>query len=232
MRPSGDRSASSDTQTAATLHEALSALKNCGAERFDAVRFHYIESLATRAQQQDSAVASLLVAKAWRALQSYQSSFYTRREEVAALLDQITEHHPDMTEQLQSLFNACEFKAINTLVQRQEKAHEIDTFASLTRRLKTTADDSNSLPASSSQELKAVRHFREAQQRHHADKLVTNAILDAPESAGPLNPQKLALRSLAIMREVSPAYLTHFVCYVDTLFWLERLDTLPPAKSH
>ena len=101
---------------------------------------------------------------------------------------------------------------------------------SLTRQLQAGTGESDSATSGDSQELKAVHHFREALQRQHADKLVTQAIMDAPESAGPLNPQKLALRSLAIMREESPEYLARFVSYVDTVFWLERLDLSPPAK--
>jgi hypothetical protein len=226
--------ANHDTGTAAatsdTVHAALAALEASGADQFDPVQFRYLQAMAMRSQQQDSAVAQLLLKKTWRGLQAYQARFSEQRTAATSLLVQVTAARPELTENLERLFATCEFKAIRRLAQRQEKRDEVDSFAALTRQLQTATHDAESMPVSGSQELKAVRFFRDTLQRQHADKLVTHALIDAPESAGPLNPQKLALRSLAIMREVSPAYLTHFVSYMDTLFWLEKIDTLPPSK--
>ena len=44
-----------------------------------------------------------------------------------------------------------------------------------------------------------------------------------PRSFGPLNSNSLVHRSLATMRELSPAYLQQFLSYVDALAWLEDL---------
>jgi hypothetical protein len=114
--------------------------------------------------------------------------------------------------------------------QIEQPVDRTDTFSTLTELLHTVDKDGGGSSANGSQELKSVRYFRDALQRQHADKLVTDALIDAPQDAGPLNPQKLALRSLAIMRDISPAYLGHFVSYLDALFWLEKIDTLPPSK--
>ncbi len=60
-------------------------------------------------------------------------------------------------------------------------------------------------------------------------KLVVNIlypclILDhVPANAGPLNSSSLVHRSLALMREVSPGYLRHFLSYVDALAWPGQL---------
>jgi hypothetical protein len=74
------------------------------------------------------------------------------------------------------------------------------------------------------EELKAARRFRNAQVKLNADKLVTQAIDEIPEECGPLNAQRLAARSLAAMRDLSPYYLSRFVTYIDTLFWLEQAE--------
>ena len=58
----------------------------------------------------------------------------------------------------------------------------------------------------------------------NADKVVNQALAEVPESAGPLNPQRLATRSLETMRDLSPHYLSRFVSYIDTLFWLEQAE--------
>lgn len=71
-------------------------------------------------------------------------------------------------------------------------------------------------------ELSSIHYFRESLVRRNADKLVTQAIREIPEGAGPLNSEKLIVQSLASMRDLSPHYLNRFVAYIDTLLWLEQ----------
>lgn len=86
------------------------------------------------------------------------------------------------------------------------------------------ASPNNRLAVPKTQELKSARRFRNAQVKRNADKLVTQAVEEIPEGSGPLNSQRLAARSLAAMRDLSPHYLSRFVTYMDTLFWLEQTD--------
>jgi hypothetical protein len=44
----------------------------------------------------------------------------------------------------------------------------------------------------------------------------------APQNAGPINSHMLVLRSLGLMRDASPDYLSRFMGYVDTLLFLEE----------
>jgi hypothetical protein len=90
--------------------------------------------------------------------------------------------------------------------------------------LSFSADDDQELPTprATAPELKSVRQFRGTMARLNADKLVRQAVGEAPPDCGPLNPQMLAIRSLTAMSELSPHYLSRFVSYIDTLFWLEQ----------
>ena len=74
-------------------------------------------------------------------------------------------------------------------------------------------------------ELESVRRYRESWVRINSDKLVTRAVEEGFDDPGPLNQEMLATRSLSIMREISPAYVNHFVSYVETLLWLEKAAT-------
>lgn len=78
-------------------------------------------------------------------------------------------------------------------------------------------------------DLKALRCFRPSWARLSADLRVRAALTRLPEGAGPLNSQRLMHRSLALMREVSPEYLDHFVSYVDALLWLDDLHAAGQA---
>ena len=79
------------------------------------------------------------------------------------------------------------------------------------------------LGASSFSELKSLTLFRDSWVKLNTDKLVTQAIKEAPENAGPLNSHRLVIRSLSAIRELSPAYMNRFVSYLDTLLWLEKV---------
>lgn len=57
----------------------------------------------------------------------------------------------------------------------------------------------------------------------HGRSQLRQSLQQAPSDAGPLNSGVLVHRALALMRTLSPGYLQHFLAYVDTLSWLERM---------
>jgi hypothetical protein len=83
-------------------------------------------------------------------------------------------------------------------------------------------------------ELKSVRQFRNTWSKLSADKQVAKALHQAPKNAGPINSHMLVLRSLALMREISPDYLNRFMTYADSLLCLDQHEQAKyalPAKS-
>ena len=71
-------------------------------------------------------------------------------------------------------------------------------------------------------ELRSAQRFRETWERLGAEEAVVKATHRAPENAGPLNSHMLVLRTLALMRELSPHYLRRFLSHTETLLWLEQ----------
>ena len=78
--------------------------------------------------------------------------------------------------------------------------------------------------------LRSVRRFQEAWTLLLAADRVLRAVARGPVNAGPLNSERLVLRSLAMMRALSPDYLRHFLAQVDALLVLEETarTALPP----
>jgi hypothetical protein len=66
--------------------------------------------------------------------------------------------------------------------------------------------------------------FRNTWSKLSADKQLNKALDQAPKNAGPINSHMLVLRSLALMREISPDYLNRFISYADTLVCLEQAE--------
>jgi Protein of unknown function (DUF2894) len=71
-------------------------------------------------------------------------------------------------------------------------------------------------------ELRSAQRFRETWERLGAEGQVRRALDRAPVNAGPLNPQRLMLDTLARMGELSPHYLRRFLAHTETLLWLEQ----------
>lgn len=70
-------------------------------------------------------------------------------------------------------------------------------------------------------ELLALDDFRNLWSGIRSDSQLQQAVAQTPTNAGPLNSVALVSRSIALMRELSPAYLRQFLGYVDELAWLE-----------
>ena len=73
-------------------------------------------------------------------------------------------------------------------------------------------------------ELRSAQRFRETWERIGAEVQVQQARERAPQNAGPLNPQRLMLDTLARMGELSPHYLRRFLAHTETLLWLEQVQ--------
>jgi Protein of unknown function (DUF2894) len=73
-------------------------------------------------------------------------------------------------------------------------------------------------------ELRSVQRFRETWERIGAEVQVQQARDRAPQNAGPLNPQRLMLETLARMGELSPHYLRRFLAHTETLLWLDQMQ--------
>jgi hypothetical protein len=80
-------------------------------------------------------------------------------------------------------------------------------------------------------ELKSVAYFRNTWSRLSTEQQLTQTLAQAPANAGPMNSQHLVLRSLEVMRDISPDYLQAFMSYIDALIWLDHADPSRPTSS-
>lgn len=71
------------------------------------------------------------------------------------------------------------------------------------------------------EELASARRFRQAWERSRMLDQVQQAVARKPANAGPLNSHALVLKTLDLLRDLSPEYLARFVEQVETLQWLE-----------
>lgn len=76
-----------------------------------------------------------------------------------------------------------------------------------------------------------IEQFRKQLNKISVQKQVTQALAQAPQNPGPINSHMLVLRSIGLMRDLSPDYLHRFMGYVDTLLLLSALESVKASPS-
>jgi hypothetical protein len=212
-----------------TLH-TLEALRGEGAQRMDPTSFHAMESLCQRIPQQNPAVQAILQARLRAALDSYQARLAQTHNAAQA----VTQAQPEVPSTSPAL------QALRALTQ--ELTQELFfARAGTASEPKLTADTQAHQPPEPTKqpqdgptalgELKAVQKHRSTWSKMSTQKQVLQALALAPKNAGPINSHSLVLRSLALMRDISPDYLNRFVSYADTLLSLDQADTKGKASG-
>ena len=120
------------------------------------------------------------------------------------MADSITQQLKQLTEQLNRPRTMSDQDALNSDFHRQLQLQAQELFQL----------DGN--------ELASATRVRHSSTKKTVQQRIDSALAAAPESSGPLNSPQLVRRSLELMQEISPSYLTRFVSYIDTLQWLEE----------
>jgi len=211
----------------------IASLRAAGAGRFDPVRLHYIEAMAKRASAHQGSVKQMLDAKLTEALAAFREGFEQAQREAHEIVERSAQQHPHASKDLQRLLAAGDFRGVRKLAASLAAGEPRMTLGTLVRELEQHAPDHtgtrvevNAAPRS---ELKTIRNFRKTWAKLSVDNQVAQALKQAPKNAGPINSHMLMLRSLAMMRDISPDYLNRFMSYADTLLCLDQGEKEKPA---
>lgn len=195
------------SHSGARARALLDAWRERHADRLDPMRFHVMVALERRAASHDGEVRRLLEGRLSKLLDSYA-------DDLAAV--------------------ATSNATTSGVPVRGALGALVDHMASYaaTRGEDLSAGEGARLPASYP-ELAALDAFRKIWSKVRSDSHLRQSLKQAPGNAGPLNSGALAHRSIALMRELSPGYLQHFLSYVDDLSWIERMNDgrALPAKD-
>lgn len=229
----------------------LARMRDEGGARFDAAGWHYLETLARHAAAHEGSVRRMLEAKLERAAAAFARRLTQARSAEAALLDVDCKTHPQAAADLQRLFASTDFKGLRHLRATLEARAQCAVLAELVAQLEPSLAAVPGQPpaqqaisratsvASPALELKTVRESRATWARMSVDRQLSLAMKQGPQNAGPINSHMLVLRSLTMMQDISPEYLSRFVSYIDTLLFLDpgemevpvKRKKAPPAKA-
>lgn len=223
-----------------SLLSRYASLRNEGAQRLDPARFHYLEVLSQRMDRAPGEVRRILEGKLKVALADYGERFRQAQKAASDELANLSAKHPDLARELHRLFAAGDYGGMRRLGAQSAFNRPCAPLAQLNQYIQDVKQDGidhrlgSSLVSGmeASSEMASVRRFREAWSRIAAEDQVDQAVGRGPVNAGPLNSHMLVLRSLALMRKLSPDYLRRFLSHVDTLLWLDQANQkYTPVKA-
>ncbi|MEQ9509421.1 MAG: DUF2894 domain-containing protein [Alloalcanivorax xenomutans] len=242
----------SDVNSAPTPLDRLARLRDDRADRYDPVRFRYLEALARRLAESPRAPTPAQQDKLQQALTDYQTRFEEAREAARARRAALPYDTLDDTTQAQldHLFESGDLRAFQRLAEQQVRRSPSPLVALLEALQNNDIDDedADNTPLDS-----LLRDHPNLFQKvagkgprdtpppptpphpppppphppppppPHTQKRIDHAIAQTPGDAGPLNAHRLVTRSVETLRGLSPDYLSHFVSYMDTLLALEKV---------
>lgn len=217
------------------LHAALVSLRNAGAHHFDPMRLHYLETLAQHTTNQAANVQRLLNTKLAQALADFKTRFEMARAQAVDAIARTAVQDPQAQVGLQRLLDAGDFAEVRRSVKALSAHPARESLTNLVRSLEQAAPEKApsgfEATLGARRELKSVQKFRNTWSKLSVDRQVTQALHLAPDQAGPINSHMLVLRSLTLMRDISPDYLNRFMSYVDTLLSLDPGEGKKPAPA-
>ncbi len=222
---------------------SVDALRASGANRFDPVRFRFIEALARRTAAQGGQARPTLDRRLAEVLAAYAAEVDRARLEVGRAACALAGRFPDAAADFGRLQADGDVRALRRLAARLEARDEPRPLSDLLRHIDLQAEaqgdatstaTSAAAPAAAPAELRALRQFRSTWTRLGVDRQLRRSLRAAPDNPGPLNSHLLVLRALRQMQDISPAYLDRFMSHGQALLWLDQARlgaTSPPAGA-
>lgn len=217
------------------FNASITSLRTAGADRFDPVHFRYIEALAERTSLHRGSARRLLDARLAQALAAFKERFVLAQSDARQILERSVGQYPHMATDLRRLHDAGDFKEMRRLVLNPKPPAQCASLSlgALVRRLEQHVPENAEMHlkghAGARPELKTLRNFKNTLAKLSVHKQVAQALEQAPKNAGPINSHMLVLRSLALMRDISPDYLNRFISYADALLSLDQCEKDKPA---
>ncbi|MFT6222155.1 MAG: hypothetical protein ACJA0C_001563 [Candidatus Endobugula sp.] len=230
------------------LLQQVELLKQQGGSLHDPVRFRFIESLIHRSLEQRESVRDRLLKKAQLELDEYKTIFAELAAEPA-----IEKVSPSLNQLSSAVLALSSLRKVladdvidNTVSGSGSNDVTVDTVESMAggsvairfaeqliqqeQRL-LNGDKTQKITRSSAPllKLKAGVVYQQFQHQQRVDHFIDSAFNETPETPGPLNPEILTIKLLRQINDLSPAYISRYVGYFETL---QRLaQEIPPAPK-
>jgi hypothetical protein len=129
-----DRLLDRATDTGALI-SCTAEVESLGISVWAPVRYHYIQSLLLRSEQEIPAISARLKDKALAALQHYLKDFSASFSQACIIAGELAEQHPEQGDRLDQLLASASFETLTRMKKRADRNNTAAQVASLTEKI-------------------------------------------------------------------------------------------------
>ena len=198
----------------ADIERRLSKFSSENLSCLESTKLSYIQALLDRANtylvQGSTQLSSILIEKADSAFNVLALSLNIERENTPARFDEIEDSDGHIIHPAQhfTLLSQEINKSRFTLSGNQASGNKLNEVS-----------NSQSEP-----ELQSFKHYQDMFEKMALDRLLAKVMNQIPENAGPLNPERLVIRSFKALQDISPEYLSRLISYYESLLSLQTFN--------
>lgn len=228
--------------------EALSSHVHCSC---DATKLDYARFLAAKAKRYQSQniniLADKLLAKITTIIQEIRSNIELFKSKAESCLALLEEESTESYDYALTLFDEGRYQLVINFYNQQNDLKPFDYFKKLRQEItgahenvssdsqQIQCDDSSlekqksgvSNPSDSLGQyaLHSFKHYQSMFERMALDRLLSRVMKEIPENAGPLNPERLVIKTFKTAQDISPVYLSSLISYYESLLTLQVINT-------
>lgn len=198
-----------------SLQARLHMCQQQGLDRIEPLRFYYLAALVQRAAERAQVSETLrqrLLDKAACLLDEFQALCEQKQQNAETALAKKTAVIAPLA--------ALQVLSRRLKDQSAGPAPSLDTADSSSEGAKRTGQPR--------QDLQAVKHYQQLFEKMAVERLLNKVMQEIPENAGPLNPERVVIRCLSALQDISPAYALRLLSYYESLICLQNL---PPQDK-
>lgn len=226
---------SSLTEDIDRLSKRLEAIPSSGLPSASLTRRVYVCNLLRRASQlaarDQYELSSKLVSKVNTSLYELEASLQDQKRQAEQQLAIIEEDYEPVSEDAKSLFTSTAYFYLTHLFNKVKHKKSAEYFEALIHEmasLQLNASLSDQAEISRSQpkqtELQSFQQYQTMFEKMALDRLLARVMKEIPQNAGPLNPERLLIRSFKVLQDISPDYLSQLISYYESLLTLQTLN--------
>lgn len=197
-------------------------------------KYLYLKSFLTRLLNQNR-VSERLFEKAAFQLHELERIQETIRDESKSMLMRL--EYEDVYEEAKNLFEAEEFNRLKELYREHQAVPSKLTLSSLIKDIEVQShhfglisnldgegnEPNEDVSPRGQEELKSFRAYQHMFDKMALERLLARVMEEIPENAGPLNPERLVIRSFQVLQELAPSYLSSLIAYYESLLRLKQI---------
>ena len=195
----------------------------------------YIASLINRANLPSVRHKTLLLdnimLKVEQALSELETALRQKQQKGQEQLTIIEEEYDYVFEKAQSLLEAQSFSELARLFKAVKQKKYTRSFNELVDEMSNNELDISYSGLAEKEgkktnqtQLKSFQQYQVMFEKMALSRLLSRVMKEIPENAGPLNPERLVIRSFKVLQDISPDYLSRLLAYYESLLTLKLLN--------